>query len=127
MVLLLALLLLSPAYFALQKQAAYFLLACYGGTLISLLLCDFVCRFTMYGTDLVMLLNIVLRGIAIYSVSLPVTSITCIEPFFKVVTYYLSPILTISDLVLLRTNTYIAFFVNIPIYFIISGLNGQAR
>jgi len=126
-VLLLALLLISTAYFAIQKQVAYFLLACYGATLISLFLCDFVCRFSMYGTDMMMLLNVILRGVAIYAVTQPVAGIECIEPIFKLVTYYMSTLLTVCDLLLLRTNTYIAFFINIPVFFISASLNGQER
>jgi len=126
-VLMLVLLLISIAYFALQKWAALFLLACYGGTLISLVLCDTVCRFTMYGTDLMMLLNIILRGVCIYYVTISVTDIVCIDLFLKIVTNYTNMALVISDLVLLRTNTYIAFFINVPVFFISAGINGQER
>lgn len=101
----LVLLLVSAFYLALSKEAAYHLLACYSATLVSLFLCEIVCRFTMYGTDLMMLLNIVLRGVAIYSVTIPVSGITCVEPFFKVVTYYINPLVTLSDFIILRTNT----------------------
>jgi len=81
----------------------------------------------MYGTDLMMLLNIILRGVCIYYVTISVIDIVCIDLFLKIVTNYTNMALVISDLVLLRTNTYIAFFINVPVFFISAGINGQER
>lgn len=74
-----------------------------------------------------MLLNIILRGVCIYYVTISVTDIVCIDLFLKIVTNYTNMALVISDLVLLRTNTYIAFFINVPVFFISAGINGQER
>lgn len=95
---------LIPVYMSIQKQAAYLMLAMYAASVVALLLLDLACCYSLVSTEFMMLFNILARGAAIYAVGPLVVDITCITPLFKLISYFLNLIITLTDLILLRSN-----------------------
>jgi hypothetical protein len=107
-----------PFTLLLEKEAFLFELSCYLSTLIVLLVCELICRFNIIGTEFMLSSTVILRGLAIALVTPQFTTVECISPYFKMITYYLNLVMCLSEIILLKTNVLVLILLCIPAFLI---------